>query len=233
MDNHVYIIIPFRATGVNLYRQQEYDFLIPYLNQYIKTVKFTIIVVEQNDNLKFNRGKLFNIGVIEAKKLFKENEYSFFCHQNIDIVPKSLDYNKYTNGINDIYGVPYGLGAMYFCDVNSYDTINGYPNNLFGWGGDDAALYERCKIENIYINRDDYISVFNINEKTDNFVYELNTDKKELVDQTNNSLNRNIVFNDDIINENYKNNGLNNCNYTIEKIKTDSALNLLHYYVNV
>lgn len=151
---HCYIIVPYRARGNQTERRQQLEYFIPYMNNYMKqlNLKFTIMVMEQNDNKPFNRGKLFNIGMLEAAKLFVEGEKPYFCHQNVDLIPQKIDYSLYSEGITDIWGYYLGLGAMYFTDLPSYTAINGYPNDYEGWGADDVILLERCKFKNIPVD---------------------------------------------------------------------------------
>ena len=43
------------------------------------------------------------------------------------------------------------LGAACAFDADSYKTINGFPNDLEGWGGDDWAIYNRIIHHNINV----------------------------------------------------------------------------------
>ena len=51
----------------------------------------------------------------------------------------------------------------------SFDDSNGYPNNFWGWGGEDDALLYRSKQNNINITEPDYdildLEELNIQEK--------------------------------------------------------------------
>lgn len=221
----LYIIIPYRARGVNEFRKNQYDMLLPHLVNYLDGTPYTALVIEQNDDQPFNRGKLFNIGMLEAKKLCGSTEVgaAYFCHQNVDLIPTTVKYKHYGPGFTDIYGYPGGLGAMYFCDYASYETVNGYPNDLYGWGVDDTALMERCKLEHIPIDRSVY------NNKS---VIELDPALRHLIDGSHHDLNRKKV-DTDLRNDLYKTNGLNSCEYSIASVEHKKELNCYHYLANL
>ena len=225
MNNyHLYIIVPFRARGKNEFRQNQLEFFIPYMEEYLtkQAIKYSIFVMEQNDDQPFNRGKLFNIGMLEAKKETKENKHVYFCHQNVDIIPTKVNYKILPKGkIIDIQGWDGGLGAMYFCDMDSYELINGYPNDLWGYGADDSAILERCKLNNIPVDRSHY---------NNGDTYELNMELRHLIDPNFNQLNRD-KYKKEIESKKWKENGLNSCLYTIASVKKIN--HYTHFLVNL
>mgnify|MGYP002885720307 FL=1 len=51
------------------------------------------------------------------------------------------------------------MGTLIGCDKDSFIKVNGYPNNLWGWGGEDDILRDRilrCKID-LQQNKEGYI----------------------------------------------------------------------------
>ena len=66
------ILIPYRNREEHL--KYFIKNTIPYLKQYLNP--FKIIIIEQNNDRLFNRGKLLNVGFLEY---FKEGKY-FFTH---------------------------------------------------------------------------------------------------------------------------------------------------------
>jgi len=234
---HCYIIVPYRARGNQAERKYHLDYFIPYMNKYMKqfNFKFTIMVMEQNDDKLFNRGKLFNIGMLESTKLFVEGEKPYFCHQNVDLIPQKIDYSLYSKGITDVWGYDLGLGAMYFTDLASYTAINGYPNDYDGYGHDDVILLERCKFKNIPVD----LSLKNlIKEKqkevhdkmpTEFYMNDPRLDELLLRDYGEYKKNEWADYNADAINnlkvkselsspEKYIENGLNTCTYHVDAI---------------
>jgi N-terminal region of glycosyl transferase group 7 len=225
MTTHLFIIVCYRARGLQVHRKKQLDIFLPKMKEYMKkfNIKYTLMVFEQNDDEKFNRGKLFNIGYLESMKMLKPGESAYFCHQNVDVIPKNVDYGLFTNGFRDIQGWDGGLGAMYFCDGESYNVINGYPNDLWGWGGDDSALLERAKIMNIPIDRSRYN-----NGDTENIPDDVIT-----TNTFTNEVNRYKVYAYDMINNNWRKNGLNSCNYSVQSMVYDENLNYYHVLVNL
>jgi hypothetical protein len=112
---------------------------------------FKIIVVEQTSSKLFNRGKLLNIGVFEN---FNES-YNYFLH-DVDTIPSELcistNYIK-TLDDNTILGL-YNfkdmgtMGGVIKIKGKDFKEINGFPNNIFGWGGEDKALSNRAYFYN-------------------------------------------------------------------------------------
>ena len=59
---------------------------------------------------------------------------------------------QFKEGFLDLHRPPIPvLGAACLFDVKSYEKINGFPNDLEGWGGDDWAIYNRIIKNNIQI----------------------------------------------------------------------------------
>jgi hypothetical protein len=123
--------------------------------------RMDIFVIDQNNADKFNRGFLLNIGFLIAKKYFSYDRYIFhdvdsypdedlfelyfkFIKYNIHFASPDLGY-KYTH--------PKFLGGVFGSTKSDYETINGFPNNFFGWGSEDDAFYNRCAKYDIKIYR--------------------------------------------------------------------------------
>jgi hypothetical protein len=246
---HCYIIIPYRARGNQLERKKQFEYLIPYMNGYMKqfNINYTLMVIEQNDDKLFNRGKLFNIGVLEAIKLFNPQEKSYFCHQNVDIIPQKIDYSMWSEGITDVIGFDSGLGAMYFTDLESYVRINGYPNDYDGYGQDDIILLERCKYNFVNVNlslkkkiADHTDEVYKKNNKLGDIlasdpilkelhVLDIGAFYYEWRDQRMNSINAEKVKKEIAQPQSYITNGLNTCKY---KVDLFGEINYKHYLVS-
>jgi hypothetical protein len=150
---HGLILIPFRddITGA---RQKQLDMLLSTLNSY--GLEYKVIV--QNDNKKFNRGLLLNRGVLENQ------DRDYYIFHDVDLIPDTdlIEYYKVypTTPIHLGYrGQRYSKldGSMHFLggvlSINKYDfqSVNGFPNNFWGWGGEDDALRNRLRIKNIEV----------------------------------------------------------------------------------
>ena len=141
------IAIPFR----NRDRHLEYFIknTVPLLEQYLPNTK--VVVIEQKDGKLFNRGALLNV----AFKEYQNKTRYFFTH-DVDLNPSiKIIKDIYTDEKNDINRIRsahrYSLGGIIKVKHDVIFHINGFPNNIWGWGIEDRALYFRCIIKNIQI----------------------------------------------------------------------------------
>ena len=152
MSHKLGIIIPYRNRPEQLanFRKKIND----YLN-----IDFELIIVEQSDKKDFNRGKLLNIGFLEAEKL--GCDYVIF--HDVDMLPIDADYSyvsRPTHLITDVdlpEGVSRTLFDEYFGGVTAFPVdifkqINGYSNEYYGWGFEDDDLLLRCLENHIDLN---------------------------------------------------------------------------------
>jgi hypothetical protein len=124
------------------------------------TLDFKLYVIEQSqDGRLFNRGHLLNIGFSIAQKDGCTN----FIFHDVDLLPSESLMHYYINQIPDhkvmhIAGTwgRYGLNATGKINHNylggitgfsetTFKEINGFPNNFWGWGGEDDELLLRIK----------------------------------------------------------------------------------------
>jgi hypothetical protein len=152
MDKKLGVIVPYRNRKSHLKTFKKN--ITDYLNK--KNIPFELIIVEQVDRNPFNRGKLLNIGVIEAERL----ECDYVVLHDVDMLPVDVDYsysadvlqlaNKfisdgdYTKEIYDGY-----FGGVTLFPIEVFKNINGYPNDFWGWGFEDDELLRRCIINGI------------------------------------------------------------------------------------
>ena len=185
------IIVPFRDLHIEQNRRKHLEEFIPYMVQFLnnspsnanKTCTYTYeiyIIQQSNDNRKFNRGKLLNIGYDIAKK----KGCNLFIFHDVDLLPSNelLKYYYYTDPnllkattIDDTDAVAstvdsirsplhiarvwnrYNSNKSYFGGIvlftaKLYELINGFPNNFWGWGGEDDEMYRRVKLRKLSID---------------------------------------------------------------------------------
>ena len=141
------IVIPYRD------RKPHLDYFIkntiPLIKKHLPNSK--VVVIEQNKGKKFNRGCLLNV-------VFKEyeNKTNFFFTHDVDIIPsEEIVQNIYANDSFDIYRIKSAhqssLGGIIKIKKNIIFLINGFPNNIWGWGIEDRALFYRATIKNVEI----------------------------------------------------------------------------------
>ena len=143
------LLVSYRAIGDQKFRRLQLINTIDNFKKYFlkNKIEFKIIIGEQNNDKKFNRGLLLNAIFLESEKNF--NFYKKYIHMNVDY---NFDLSRkfpdellnFKEGFLELYRLPCPvLGSACVFDPESYKTINGFPNNLEGWGGDDHAIYNR------------------------------------------------------------------------------------------
>lgn len=153
----VAIIIPFRN------RQEHLKYWLYYLHPVLQRqqLDYGIYVINQAGDTMFNRAKLLNIGFQEA---LKDYDYNCFVFSDVDLIPMD-DHNAYRcfpqprhiSVAMDKFGfsLPY---VQYFGGVSALSkqqflAINGFPNNYWGWGGEDDDIFNRIVHKGMSISR--------------------------------------------------------------------------------
>ncbi|XP_026116226.1 beta-1,4-galactosyltransferase 3-like [Carassius auratus] len=156
--HHTAIVIPYRNRQTHL-RALLYH-LHPFLQR--QQVHYGIYIVHQSGNSTFNRAKLLNVGVREALK--EENWSCIFLH-DVDLLPEN-DHNTYTChpqypthlsvAMDKFrYRLPYSqyFGGVSAVTPEQYLKMNGFPNQYWGWGGEDDDIAARVRLSGMKIMR--------------------------------------------------------------------------------
>ncbi|KAM3624346.1 uncharacterized protein V6R79_022254 [Siganus canaliculatus] len=153
----VAIIIPFRNRSEHLKYWLHY--LHPILQR--QQLDYGVYVINQDGEESFNRAKLMNVGYAES---LKEYDYNCFVFSDVDLVPMD-DRNTYScfsqprhlSAFVDKHGfrLPYAqiFGGVSAMSKDQYLKINGFPNNYWGWGGEDDDVSNRLKCKGMSISR--------------------------------------------------------------------------------
>ncbi|XP_058646280.1 beta-1,4-galactosyltransferase 1 isoform X3 [Onychostoma macrolepis] len=153
----VAIIIPFRNRDEHL--KYWFHYLHPILQR--QQLDYGIYVIQQDGEGTFNRAKLLNVGYVEA---LKEYDYDCFVFSDVDIIPmddrntyKCSSQPRHLSVSMDKFGfrLPYkqyfgGVSAM---SKEQFQKINGFPNNYWGWGGEDDDIFNRLVFRGMKISR--------------------------------------------------------------------------------
>jgi len=218
----VAIIIPYRNNKYQS-RDKQLAMFIEYYNDYLPSNICDIYVIEQSDdNKKFNRGALLNIGY----KISQKESYDMYIFHDVDLVSPQEIKKVYTYKsdipihIASLWKEKYNfadfMGGIISFDSNTFEKVNGYPNRFYGWGGEDDAIYNRLVINNISIGK---------------IIADSNVDIKEMNHQNTSDIeeltNKNKKFN--ILNDlkYWKNDGINNIKFKILEeiiIKYDNVI---------
>ncbi|OCT97447.1 beta-1,4-galactosyltransferase 1 [Xenopus laevis] len=158
----VAIIIPFRNRDDHLKYWLHY--MHPILQR--QQLDYGVYVINQDGEKTFNRAKLLNIGYVES---LKEYAYDCFVFSDVDLIPMD-DRNTYTcfsqprhlSAAMDKFGfgLPYNqyFGGVSALSMKQFLKINGFPNNYWGWGGEDDDIYNRIASRDMYISRPDTLT---------------------------------------------------------------------------
>lgn len=153
-NHNTAVIIPFRNRTDHL--QTLLHNLHPFLRR--QQAKYAIFIVEQADNLPFNRGELQNIGFVEASKL---GRYTCFIFHDVDLLPED-DRNIYTcqalprnfiTTLNDQTPSPNYFGGVVSILPRLFQRINGFSNRYWGWGKEDVDLLQRIRYHRLKFSR--------------------------------------------------------------------------------
>jgi exopolysaccharide biosynthesis predicted pyruvyltransferase EpsI/glycosyltransferase involved in cell wall biosynthesis/GR25 family glycosyltransferase involved in LPS biosynthesis len=162
------IIVPYRNRAEHLAK------FLPHLISYFARERppniseIRLIVVEQWDDLPFNRGSLLNAGFLAI-----ENVVDYVCFHDVDYLPTSADYTytemptriiwwgmqnrplRGNGGSLRIEEQRSGLGAVSLISNEQFRLLNGYSNRFFGWGFEDKDLATRCRIHSLNVGQKD------------------------------------------------------------------------------
>lgn len=167
ITNAIAVITIFRDNDEGKREIQRRTF-IERMNTVMKPHQYHIFIIEQSqDGNPFNIGKLKNVGFDIVKDYEQKNRgvhFTNFIFTDIDMLPDDDLLPYYINPIDGIIslairGTRYEqldaktskvfLGGVLGFDRDSFEKINGYPNNFWGWGGEDDALIYRLVASNV------------------------------------------------------------------------------------
>lgn len=132
------IIVPYRD------RLQHLNKFKPYME--VMFPNADIFVIEQVAGKPFNRGKLLNIGVIEAP------QYEYYALHDVDMLPVKSDYSKpsmptllATKAQQFGYKMPFAeyFGGVVLISREDMLKVNGYHNEFWSWGAEDNNFRDR------------------------------------------------------------------------------------------
>ena len=152
------IIVPYRDNPEQD-RKSQLDKFTKHVNKVFSGKNWKLYVIEQSDDgRKFNKGVLVNIGMELALKdgcnLLVVNDVDLL--PQTDLVPFYFLYSRYHpvhlgHVWQDKYKYSEFIGGIFLMSDFIATKLNGYPNNFWGWGGEDDAVYDRILAHNLQI----------------------------------------------------------------------------------
>ena len=140
------VVVPFRDAGDQNRQSQLGEFLAHYAT-------LNVLVVEQADSLRFNRGILLNVGYDYLATACPEMD-TFVLHDVDMLATPDMVQKYFGKDGKDVWL----LGALIKDSVDgilrvskqAFKDINGFPNHFFGWGGENIALLNRLGGRTLY-----------------------------------------------------------------------------------
>ncbi|KAM6924242.1 beta-1,4-galactosyltransferase 1 [Xenentodon cancila] len=153
----VALVIPFRK------RDEHLKYWLYYLHPILQRqqLDYGVYVINQDGDEIFNRAKLLNVGYMEA---LKEYDYDCFVFSDVDLIPmddrntyRCFSQPRHLSVSMDKFGfrLPYNqyFGGVSSLSKDQFLKINGFPNNYWGWGGEDDDIYNRLVFKGMSISR--------------------------------------------------------------------------------
>lgn len=147
------IIVPYRN------REEHLQKFVAHMHEYLKGKEYDIYIIEQADKKPFNRGRLLNAGVQIARG------YDYYVTHDIDMLPLDAKYD-FPHEITHLAGrveqfrwqLPYRdyMGGVVAFTAAQFKMCGGYPNDYWGWGGEDDALLKGIRTANMQVIRHPY-----------------------------------------------------------------------------
>lgn len=149
------ILVPFREQPEQKRGEQLQKF-VSHINRYHPD--WNVLVIEQSDDeRKFNRGALLNVGA----QLADEAGLEYVIFHDVDLLPLIKIVPYYTafpekpihigKSWTAKYDSPTFLGGVLSMSIADIKKTNGFPNQFWGWGGEDDALRNRIKAKKIEV----------------------------------------------------------------------------------
>ena len=133
---NVAIIVPYRN------RSEHLKLFLKHIHLYLvnqNSINYQLLIIEQNDNLPFNRGNLLNIGFEEALKI--NPKLNCFIFHDVDILPLNLQQLyicsdlprhlcSYLDKFRFVLIYPNLFGGVLSIKPRHFIEVNGYSNLL-------------------------------------------------------------------------------------------------------
>uniref|UniRef100_A0A1I8BX13 Glyco_transf_7N domain-containing protein n=1 Tax=Meloidogyne hapla TaxID=6305 RepID=A0A1I8BX13_MELHA len=143
----VAIVVPYRN------REPHLRTFLNNIHRFVQKqqLDYAIFIVEQMGTFAFNKGRLTNIGVLEAIRV-----YPFDCivFHDVDTYPENDNllytcssqpkhFSVYLERVGYKEFYPGFVGGVLAISVEQLRKINGYSNDFWGWGGEDDDINTR------------------------------------------------------------------------------------------
>ena len=156
MDQQVHklaVVVPYRD------REEHLKQFLPYMKEYLdkQNILHNIYIVEQEAGKPFNRAKLLNVGLLQA-----DLDHDYFVFHDVDMLPQNVDYIYQEHPTHLAaaasqfnYSLQYEgyFGGVTMFSRKSFERVNGYSNEYWGWGAEDDDILWRCNLSKVPVQR--------------------------------------------------------------------------------
>jgi beta-1,4-galactosyltransferase 4 len=149
------IIVPFRDNPEQSRASQLKQF-VSHIHR--RHPDWAVLIIEQSDDeRKFNRGALLNAGV----RIAAASKFEYVIFHDVDLLPLKKIVPYYTafpakpihigKAWTQKYDFPKFLGGVLSMSMDDIAKTNGFPNQFWGWGGEDDSIRERLRKKKINV----------------------------------------------------------------------------------
>jgi hypothetical protein len=148
----IIFIVPYRDRPQQLHFFKEQ--MAKVLSNIPKT-DYKIYILHQQDDRKFNRGAMKNIGYLVVKELYP-NDYKniTLVFNDVDTMPYTKNFLKYDTVpgvVKHFYGYKFALGGIVSITAGDFEKSGGFPN-FWAWGYEDNTL--KLRVDKAGLNID-------------------------------------------------------------------------------
>lgn len=148
-------IVPYRCTD-QPERTHQLQLFLHTMQSFIPDA--SIVISEQREGAPFNRGGLLNAGAVTCSA----EDDCVLCFHDLNVLPTINCIHEYvrplpTKTVRHLrpIGSHSKLGKIIFMRYSDFQDINGFPNQCWGWRGEDEELHMRILRNGMRIERID------------------------------------------------------------------------------
>lgn len=183
-----FFVVPYRG------RPEAYKEFMKSVPSYLKKtfrLPYFFVIVEQVDPQPFNLGALINCGYTYFRSVLKIPKHvsDVLWFLPIDVYPIKVDYLHNRDSLLVLANKAYG------CKTSCFEFVNGYSNNIFGYGADDSCIEGRFRLKGLSVEHR-VSNPKNLFWKTPPIFKEDNHPDKRFITQNENLVQNEITTND-------------------------------------
>lgn len=154
-DHRLAVLVPFRSRFDELLQ------FVPHMTSFLKkqALNFTIHIVNQVDELRFNRASLINAGFSLVGR-----DADYIAMHDVDLLPLNdgLSYGFPGHGtpfhvsspdLHPKYHYATFVGGILLITSHDFELVDGMSNKYWGWGLEDDEFFVRLKEKKLTVSR--------------------------------------------------------------------------------